>query len=44
MRGGLRVSAGSVYEVGGVPYCACDVTLVEEVEGVVFCVWAPGAL
>jgi len=26
------VSAGSVYGVGGVPYCACNMTLVEEVE------------
>ena len=44
VRGRLRVSAGCVYEVGSVPYCTCNVTLVEEVECVVFCIWAPGAV
>jgi len=38
------VSAGSVYELGGVPYCACNMTLVEEVESIVFCIWAPRTL
>jgi len=38
------VSAGSVYELGGVPYCACNMTLVEEVESNVFCIWAPRTL